>query len=170
MTMPRIVVDGYNVIHASQELAALLAHELEAARQALLHRLAAYLNTHKVEIVVVFDGAEVHPSSTGTALLPRLRLVFSHPPESGDAVIEKLLRAEAHPRSVTLVTADKRLAAVARERGASVLSPRRFLQLVTKSRQADDLVDNKFNGEMSEAELAEWLALFGEKTERSRRA
>lgn len=168
MTMPKIIVDGYNVIHASQELAALLTRDLEEARQALLRRLTPYVTTHKVELVVVFDGAGLHPSGINTPLPPRLQVLFSQPPHSADAVIEKLLAADAHPRSVTLVTSDKRLLAVARERGAAVLSPHRLLQVV-KTKENNDFVDNKFNGEMNEVELKEWLALFGEGNNRVHR-
>ncbi len=162
MTIPKLIIDGYNVIHALPELSAQAARGLEDARLALLRRLLPYVTSHKVEMVVVFDGAEVHPADRREQELPHLRVLFSHPPESADAVIEKLLLSENQPRRLTLVSEDKRLVRVARGQGASALSPARLFCRIERTKTMGELMESKYNGEMSEAELAEWLALFGE--------
>ena len=56
--MPReyLLVDGYNMIHAWQELKELAEVSLESARQKLLDMLSNYKGTQKTHIMVVFDA------------------------------------------------------------------------------------------------------------------
>ncbi|MCR4437938.1 MAG: NYN domain-containing protein [bacterium] len=165
MTRQKVIVDGYNVIHAVPALAARLNQDLGSARVALLQRLCAYVSKRHLELVVVFDGAEVHPVEERAAP-PGVRVLFSRPPQTADSLIEHLLLSEAHPRSVTLVSGDRHLVGVARERGATVLSPAQFFKRMDNRPRGEDFADQKFGRELTEEEMAEWLALFGEKTPR----
>jgi len=160
--MPKIIIDGYNVIHAVPELAARLAHDLSDGRTALLQRLSSYVCTRKVEVVAVFDGAQLAPTSPAEAAPPRVRVLFSRPPATADSVIEHLLCTEARPRNLTLVSGDRHLADIARARGAKVLSPQEFVRHIESKPSTQDLVENKFGHQLSEEELREWLSLFGE--------
>ncbi|MBC7187766.1 MAG: NYN domain-containing protein [Calditrichaeota bacterium] len=169
MARPKVIIDGYNMIHAVPDLAARLKQDLGSARIALLQRLCSYVSNRNLELVVVFDGAQVHPVEDARAAPPGVRVLFSRPPQTADSLIEHLLHNEAHPRSVTLVSADRRLGDVARERGTSVLSPAQFLKRMDKRPRGEDLADHKFGRELSEEEMAEWLALFGERMPRTPR-
>jgi len=52
----RLIVDGYNIIHAWTPLKALMHESLEAARDRLIDRLAVYGQVTGAEVTVVFDA------------------------------------------------------------------------------------------------------------------
>src|SRR5712692_8438126 len=54
--MERLVVDGYNVIHAWPTLKRLLGVSLEAARDKLIERLSVYGLVTGADVTVVFDS------------------------------------------------------------------------------------------------------------------
>ena len=54
--MERVIVDGYNVIHAWVPLKRLLDVSLEAAREKLIERLAVYAMVTFADVTVVFDA------------------------------------------------------------------------------------------------------------------
>lgn len=162
MSMPKIIIDGYNVIYSVQELAARASQDLAGARSALVQRLALYVSRRKVEVLVVFDGSKLPPPAVPEVSPPRVRVLFSRPPATADSVIEHLLGTEARPRNLTLVTADRRLIRGAQGRGAKVLSPVHFIDQLASRPPVHDIAESKFTSQLSEEELREWLSLFGE--------
>ena len=50
MASPRIVIDGYNLIHAMPELARLVENDLERARDALVSKLAVFRSGRGVRV------------------------------------------------------------------------------------------------------------------------
>jgi predicted RNA-binding protein with PIN domain len=119
LAVPRIVVDGYNLIHAMPELARLVASDLERARDGLVGKLAVYRSSRHVRVTVVFDGR-------GTAA-PQTRppggveVVFSRVPQNADAKIENMLALEKSPKSWTVVTSDNSIVRFARDYGAKTI-------------------------------------------------
>lgn len=51
-----LLVDGYNIIHAWDELKELCEVSLESARQKLMDILSNYQGFKKITVIVVFDG------------------------------------------------------------------------------------------------------------------
>ncbi len=162
MSMPKVIIDGYNVIYSVPELAARASQDLAEARAALVQRLASYVSRRRVEVVVVFDGSTVSPAAVPGASPPGVRVLFSRPPANADSVIEHLIGTEARPRNLTLVTGDRHLIQVAQGRGAKVLPPLRFVGQLGGRPPAHDVAESKFNSQLSEEEVREWLSLFGE--------
>ena len=72
--MERVIVDGYNVIHAWVPLKRLLDVSLEAARDRLVERLAVYALVNGSEVTVVFDA---HHSASRTNSAVRSHRCFS---------------------------------------------------------------------------------------------
>jgi predicted RNA-binding protein with PIN domain len=60
--MERVIVDGYNVIHAWAPLKRLLGVSLEAARDKLIERLGVYAMVTGAEVTVVFDAHHSSPA------------------------------------------------------------------------------------------------------------
>jgi predicted RNA-binding protein with PIN domain len=123
--MQKIIVDGYNVIHADGELRAL---PMERARRELLARLRRYLSGKDVQVTVVFDG--VGGMEDAEAVIPgRLQVLYSASGQTADEVIVGALHTHPNPREYIVVTGDiadigRSVAAV----GASVMSPADFLE------------------------------------------
>lgn len=124
MASPRVVVDGYNLIHAMPELARLVDSDLERARDALVAKLAVYRARRNVRVTVVFDGR-------GTAA-PQTRppggveVTFSRAPQTADAKIKNLLALEKSPRSWTVVTSDNSIVLFARDYRAKTIPSAEF--------------------------------------------
>jgi predicted RNA-binding protein with PIN domain len=86
----RLLVDGYNVVHASPELKALLRHSLEDARDRLVDRLAVYAQVNGSDVTVVFDAHKTSAPSQAEERRNGVHVVFTRKGMSADHVIERL--------------------------------------------------------------------------------
>jgi predicted RNA-binding protein with PIN domain len=120
----RVVVDGYNLIHAMPELARLVGTDLERARDALVSKLAVYRSWRNVRVTVVFDG---HGTSAPQTRPPGgIEVVFSRAPQTADAKIKNMLALERSPRSWTVVTSDNSIVLFVRDYGAKTIPSAEF--------------------------------------------
>lgn len=104
--MRRLIVDGYNLLHCAPRYAALLARDVDAARDRLIADLGARAASDE-HVTVVFDGAG-NPASDGTPHeIGGVTVVFSPAGREADAVVESLA-AEARDAGVQalVVTSD----------------------------------------------------------------
>ncbi|MFQ5648686.1 MAG: NYN domain-containing protein [bacterium] len=158
----KIIIDGYNLIHRVPELAKSLETSLEHARDGLVRRLRSYALRKQVEITVVFDGTAPPLGIDEPQAGRRLKIVFSRSPTKADPVIQNLIQNAPNRKCLTIVSDDAEIVRFARTRQASVLSTRAFFDRLRRRSQQHDL-QQKFDGGLTEEELAEWLKLFGEK-------
>ncbi len=98
--MDRLIVDGYNIIYAWPELAAIKDVSLEDAREALIAILADYAALGRLQVTVVFDSHPRPDAASG------VRVVYSGRKSSADSVIERLLFEAEKADEVTLATSD----------------------------------------------------------------
>ncbi len=88
--MERLLVDGYNVVHAWPELKALLRHSLEDARDRLIDRMAVYSQVTGADVTVVFDAHRTKAMASAEETRNGVRVVFTRKGLSADHVIERL--------------------------------------------------------------------------------
>lgn len=88
--MERLLVDGYNVIHAWPELKGLLRHSLEDARDALIDRLAVYAQVTGADVTVVFDAHKTKSLASATERVSGVHVMFTRKGMSADHAIERL--------------------------------------------------------------------------------
>lgn len=111
-----LVVDGYNVMGATERYQGLVDEGHDAAhldtdpfvraREALVSDVAAFAQG-SYEAVVVFDGAGNLSPERPAYKVAGVRVVFSRTGESADTVIEQLVtEARTSGRNVTLITED----------------------------------------------------------------
>jgi uncharacterized protein len=124
VAQPRIVVDGYNLIHAMPELARLVGSDLERARDALVSKLAVYRSGRGVRVTVVFDGRDTGAPQTRPP--GGIEVVFSRAPQNADAKIKTMLSLEKSPKSWTVVTSDNSIVRFARDFGAKTIPSAEF--------------------------------------------
>ncbi len=86
-----IIVDGYNIIFAWEELAALAKEDLEAARRRLCDILSSFAGFTKCRLVVVFDGYKQKGNPGEKQQLHNIQVVYTREGETGDAYIEALV-------------------------------------------------------------------------------
>ncbi len=159
VAQPRIVVDGYNLIHAMPELARLVDTDLERARDALVAMLAVYRSKRNVRITVVFDGRGTATQQTRPP--GGVEVVFSRAPQNADAKIKNMLALEKNPRSWTVVTSDRSIVIFARDYGAKTIPSAEF------AAQLGPGIPNLGSGRpveqeapLSPAEVLEWEEYF----------
>ena len=84
-------MDGYNIIFATDELAAMAREDLDAARRALMDRLSSYAGFRKCRVVLVFDGYKVKGNLGEKSLFHNIQVVYTKENETADAYIEALV-------------------------------------------------------------------------------
>ena len=101
-----LIVDGYNIIFAWEDLAALAREDLEAARRSLCDRLSSYGGFRKCRVVVVFDGYKVKGNPGEKSQYHNIQVVFTKENETGDGYIEALVSQIGTNYNLRVATSD----------------------------------------------------------------
>ena len=101
-----IIVDGYNIIFAWEDLAALAKDDLEAARKKLCDMLSNYAGFRKCYLVLVFDGWKVKGNLGEKQQFHNIQVVYTKEGETGDAYIEALVAKIGGNYAVRVATSD----------------------------------------------------------------
>ena len=101
-----VVIDGYNVIFAWDELRALSETSLDAARQKLTEVLISYHGFTGSDVVLVFDGYARKDNPGEKDVVSGVRVVYTKQNESADLYIERLLHDIGRNHTVRVVTSD----------------------------------------------------------------
>ena len=135
--MERIIVDGYNVIHAWPSLQRLLAETtLETARDKLVERLAVLGQLNGAEVTVVFDAHHSAARANSLDVVDGVRVLFTRKGHSADHVIERMAyEASATGDVLTVATSDRFQRDLVRGMGGAVISS---LELERRVKDADD--------------------------------
>ena len=121
-----LVIDGYNVIFAWDELKALAAENLDLARARLGEILLNYHGFTGSDVVLVFDGYAVKGNPGEKDGGAGLRVVYTKENESADLYIQRLLHDIGKNRAVRLVTSDNLIRLSALGSGIARTSAREF--------------------------------------------
>lgn len=128
-----LLVDGYNLIFAWDELKKLAADNLEGARQALADLLCNYRGFHDCQVILVFDAYKV-PHGTGeVSRYHNLYIVYTREAETADMYIEKTTYQLAKQRRVRVVTSDGAEQLIILGHGALRVSARSFREEVERT-------------------------------------
>jgi hypothetical protein len=133
----RLIVDGYNMIFAWPELAALKDTKLEDARDLLISILADYGAMTRQQVTIVFDS---HRRSEGEASEERIagvQVVYSGRKTSADHVIERLVFGARSGDDITVATSDGLQRDYALGRGVKTVSASIF------KTQIDDVLQQR---------------------------
>ena len=101
-----LIVDGYNILFAWEELAALAREDLEAARKKLCDILSNYAGFTKCRLVLVFDGWKVKGNPGEKTQYHNIQVVFTKEGETGDAYIERLAAEIGSNYAVRVASSD----------------------------------------------------------------
>ena len=101
-----LIVDGYNIIFAWEDLAETAKNDLEAARRHLCDRLQSYAGFKKCYLVVVFDGWRVKGNPGEKLLQDNIHIVYTKENETADAYIEALAAQIGRNYAVKVATSD----------------------------------------------------------------
>ncbi|MBR6573714.1 MAG: TetM/TetW/TetO/TetS family tetracycline resistance ribosomal protection protein [Clostridia bacterium] len=101
-----LLVDGYNIIFAWDELKALAAESLEAARQSLADLLSNYQGYRKCGVILVFDAYKVKGNPGSVEKYKNIHIVYTKEAETADAFIEKATYDMRKQYRVRVATSD----------------------------------------------------------------
>jgi len=102
----RLIVDGYNIIFAWPDLAAVKDVNLQDAREMLIATLADYAAMTRQKVTVVFDSHRRPDAEASEQTISGVEVVYSGRKTSADHVIERLLFEARAGDEVTVATSD----------------------------------------------------------------
>lgn len=104
--LPVLLIDGYNVIFAWDELKDMSSLNLEAARSLLIETLRNYQGYTGEAMIVVFDAYK-QPGNTGmTEKYGELTVVYTREGQTADQYIEKYVLENGKKQRITVATSD----------------------------------------------------------------
>ncbi len=101
-----LLVDGYNIIFAWDDLKELSKSSLDAARERLIHMLSNYQGYHKCHVIVVFDAYKVKGGTRHTERHHNVDVVYTQEAETADTYIEKASYQLGKKYRVRVATSD----------------------------------------------------------------
>ena len=122
-----LIVDGYNVIFASEELKRLAGERLDLARQRLMDLLSSYCGFTRCELVMVFDGFRTPGNPGEHADYHNIHVTYTKEGETADAYIERLADEVGRNYDVRVVTSDDLIRLSALRSGVLRVSSQDFL-------------------------------------------
>ena len=101
-----IIVDGYNIIFAWEDLAKVAQEDLEAARRQLCDILSDFAGFRKCRVVLVFDGWKRKGNPGEKLQYHNIQVVYTRENETGDNYIESLVHEIGNNYNVRVATSD----------------------------------------------------------------
>ncbi len=101
-----LLIDGYNIIFAWDELKNIAKDSLEQARGVLIDKLSAYKTFKKCEVIVVFDAYRVKGNPGEIQKLDFVTVVYTKEAQTADSYIEKSAFELTKKHKVTVATSD----------------------------------------------------------------
>lgn len=101
-----LIVDGYNVIYAWDELKTLAQNNMDLARSRLMNMLSNYCGYTRAELVLVFDAYRTPGNPGYKADFHNIHIAYTKDGETGDAYIERIANDIGRNYSVRVVTSD----------------------------------------------------------------
>ena len=131
-----LLVDGYNIIFAWDELKKLSEKSLEDARGVLIDRLRNYQGFHQKPVIVVFDAYKVKGNPGSVEHHGGLSVVYTKEAETADQYIEKVTHELGKKHRVRVATSDALEQIIILGHGALRISARAFHQEVEEAEAA----------------------------------
>ncbi len=119
-----LLVDGYNIIFAWDDLQELAKVNIEGARNKLMDMLCNYQGYKKCTLILVFDAYKVEGNQGEVQKYHNIYVVYTKEAETADQYIEKTVHEIGRKYHVTVATSDALEQVIIMGQGAA----RRFCQ------------------------------------------
>ncbi len=123
-----LLVDGYNIIFAWDELKDLAKDNLDAARLKLMDMLCNYQGFTHCELICVFDAYKVKGGTGEVSMYHNIHVVYTKEAQTADAYIEKTSRELAQKHRVRVATSDALEQVIVMGHGAIRVSARELYE------------------------------------------
>jgi len=125
-----LLVDGYNIIFAWEDLSKIAQESLETARSLLISRLCNYCAMRDFRIIVVFDAYRVPGAFREIEEVHGISVVYTKEAETADAYIEKTSKELVKNYRVRVATSDRLEQIIVFGQGIQRVSASEFLSEV----------------------------------------
>ncbi len=140
-----IIVDGYNLIYAWDELKTLAHDRMDLARIRLQDLLSSYCGFTRSELVLVFDAYRTPGNPGSHEDYHNIRVAYTKDGETGDAYIERIVDEIGKNYRVRVVTSDNLIRLSALRSGVLRTSSKEFAAEVEGVLGQIEAVLNKTN-------------------------
>lgn len=131
-----LLVDGYNIIFAWDELKDAAAESLEYAREMLISILCNYQGFRQCELILVFDAYKVKNNPGEIEKRDNITVVYTKEAETADMYIEKVTHKIGRRHRVRVATSDGLEQLIILGNGASRLPASMFLEEIRSTEKA----------------------------------
>lgn len=131
-----LLVDGYNIIFAWDELKELAEQTIDGARGKLLDILCNYQGMKKCQLIAVFDAYRVQGHMTECLDYHNIRVVYTKEAETADQYIEKFAHENGRKYDVTVATSDHLEQIIIHGQGCRLISARELLEEISRLSEA----------------------------------
>ena len=129
-----LIVDGYNIIFAWEDLAEQARSDLDAARRQLCDSLSSYAGFTKCRLVVVFDGYKQKGNPGEKSQFHNIQVVYTKEGETADAYIEALAYEIGSNYAVRVASSDALVQLSSFRSGVLRMSARELREEVERAR------------------------------------
>ena len=144
-----LLVDGYNIIFAWDELKKIAAENLDAARKQLCELLCNYQGYRKCRVILVFDAYKVKGGLGSVEKYHNITIVYTREAETADAYIERATYEIGRQHRVRVATSDGPEQVIILGHGALRLSASAFHEEMAEVQK--QIGDTVFRNNQSEA-------------------
>ena len=131
-----LLVDGYNIIFAWDELKELAQINIDSARDKLLDILCNYQGFCRCGMIAVFDAYRVQGHATEVLDYHNIHVVFTKEAETADQYIEKFAHENNKKYKITVATSDHLEQIIIRGQGCALLSARELQEEIARAEEA----------------------------------
>ena len=142
-----LLVDGYNIIFAWEELNELAKASIDAARNKLMDILSNYQGFTGCTLILVFDAYKVKGSQGEVQKYHNIYVVYTKEAETADQYIEKTTHEIGRKYKVTVATSDALEQVIVMGQGAYRISARDFYEEVERTEKQIREINEKQHGE-----------------------
>lgn len=125
-----LLVDGYNIIFAWDDLSETAKTNLDAAREQLISRLCNYRGFTDSELILVFDAYKVKGNPGTVEKVHNINVVYTKEAETADMYIERVTHELGKKHRVRVATSDNLEQIIILGNGATRVSANEFLKEV----------------------------------------
>ena len=119
-----LLVDGYNIIFAWEDLSILAKENMDSAKLKLAEELSNYQGIKNCRIILVFDAYRVQGHQEETIEYQNIHIVYTKEAQTADQYIERFAHVNKGKYHITVATSDGLQQIIIRGAGCSLLSAR----------------------------------------------
>ena len=143
-----LLVDGYNIIFAWEDLKELAAVNIDGARERLMDILCNYQGFKKSTLILVFDAYKVKGNPGSVETYHNIHVVYTKEAETADQYIEKTVHEIGRKYRVTVATSDQLEQVIILGQGGQRMSARELLEdVIEVSHQIRETARQKSSSE-----------------------